>query len=254
MKILGNDVYIQRGENWTIDFEVKNDDGDPYMILKSIQNPYIAITVTAARYEQQGDFRKTYWLDLTDESFKKFISTEALYLGGFTIEEAIAYYGVDNGGKMVLDEGDDFDVMNYLFYTDPDSDGNRIYKYVSDYTVVNGVVTSETWSEYTFRIVKEFNTKSWMEQCYLYDIKLLAGETVKEHVATLLNMSLSGVNDWSDETTLMYINSISDDKVRLEMLRIYDSGIPLMPDYDTKSLILQPSTIYVSSNIQGGVR
>ena len=72
MKILGNEIYIQRGENWTIDFEVKNDDGDPYMILKSIQkNPYIAITVTAARYEQQGDFRKTYWLDLTDESFKK---------------------------------------------------------------------------------------------------------------------------------------------------------------------------------------
>ena len=52
MKILGDDVYIQRGENWSLDFDVTNEAVEPYMILKEWQNPYLVITVAAARYSQ----------------------------------------------------------------------------------------------------------------------------------------------------------------------------------------------------------
>lgn len=268
MKILGNDVYIQRGETWSLDFDVTNEKGDPYMLLKEWQNPYLAITVAAARYEQVGDFRITYWLDVAQRFVeqqngefvltptKTFISTEALSLVNFSVDEVIAYYGTDAGGKIVLDEDSDFDITNYLFFTDPYSDGNRIYKYVTSYTIDpdSGCITEETWEEYTFRIIKQFTTKDWVEQGYLFDIKLLAGESVKEHIAHILGLDASTANDWSYDTTQAHINDISDVKQREEMQILFDSGEPLMPTYDTKSLILQPTNLYVSANIQGGIR
>lgn len=385
MKILGNDVYIQRGETWSLDFDVTNAKGDPFMLFKGWQNPYLAITVTAARYAQKGDFRRTWWLDLkkryveqADGSFsqmpmKMFIGTEALPIESFSIADVIATYGQSNGGRIVLDKDSDFDVTNYLFFTDPNSDGNKVYKYVSDYTVgptyrlmfqewsddatyksgdlvlymstiycvtatttagekpvsddgtpnphfiamnvdifftvdapykrsntysagdvviynndiyvVNkrtrntptadadwiklnpmsyaqvesNIVSGETWEEYNFRVVKQFDTKEWTEQRFLFDIKVLAGQSVAENVYAVLeqegdDMSDAGdVNEWSDQQMQSYINRISDKATREELQAIYDSGMPLMPSYDTKALILEPTNLYVSSNIQGGL-
>jgi len=369
MKILGNDIYIQRGETWSLDFDVIGEDGEPYMIMKEWKNPYLAITVTSARYEQDGDFRKTYWLDLSKRfveqadgsmklvPIKKFISTEALYLKSFLIEEAIAYYGVktdttywtkisddinayeetmlyddtiqyyiddeviydgkvykcikDNiatsvtdttcwtkisddinayeetmlyddtiqyyiddkviykgkvykciknniatppvaGGKIVLDSNSDFDITNFLFFIDEGSDNKKVYKYVKSYTVNEaGKITKEVWEEYNFRIIKQFRTNDWIEQTYLFDIKVLSGESVKEHIANILGKDSSKANEWSDTETREYINQITDDVKRLEMQKLFESAIPIMPDYDIKSLILMPTNLYVSANIQG---
>ncbi len=384
MKILGNDVYIQRGETWSLDFDVTNAKGDPFMLFKAWQNPYLAITVTAARYAQKGDFRKTWWLDLkkryveqVDGSFvqvpmKMFIGTEALPITNFSIADVIDTYGQSNGGRIVIDKDSDFDVTNYLFFVDAKSDGNKVYKYVSDYTVgpvynlrfsewsddatyksgdlvlyvstlycvtatttagetpvsddgtpnphfvvmnvdifftvdapyesdhtysagdvvtyndniyvankqttnvpianadwiqlnsasyahVDNGVVSETWEEYNFRVVKQFDTKEWTEQGFLFDIKVLAGQSVAENVYATLeqegdDMSDAGdPNEWSDQQMQSYINQISDKATREELQAIYDSGMPLMPSYDTKALILEPTNLYVSSNIQGGL-
>ena len=264
MKILGNDIYIQRGETWSLDFDVIGEDGEPYMIMKEWKNPYLAITVTSARYEQDGDFRKTYWLDLSKRfveqadgfmklvPIKKFISTEALYLKSFLIEEAITYYGKDAGGKIVLDSNSDFDITNFLFFIDEGSDNKKVYKYVKSYTVNEaGKITKEVWEEYNFRIIKQFRTNDWIEQTYLFDIKVLSGESVKEHIANILGKDSSKANEWSDTETREYINQITDDVKRLEMQKLFESAIPLMPDYDTKSLILMPTNLYVGTNIQG---
>lgn len=384
MKILGNDVYIQRGETWSLDFDVRNAKGDPFMLFKAWQNPYLAITVTAARYAQKGDFRRTWWLDLkkryveqVDGSFvqvpmKMFIGTEALPITNFSIADVIATYGQSNGGRIVIDKNSDFDVTNYLFFVDAKSDGNKIYKFVSDYTVGpvynlrflewsddaryiagslvlymstlycaktnvdpgivpagddgtpswafvpmnvdivftvdtpyenshtysvgdvviynNGVyvankqtanaptanadwirlnsgyyvqvddgVVGETWEEYNFRVIKQFDTKEWTEQGFLFDIKVLAGQSVAENVYATLeqegdDMSDAGdPNEWSDQQMQSYINQISDKATREKLQAIYDSGMPLMPSYDTKALILEPTNLYVSSNIQGGL-
>lgn len=384
MKILGNDVYIQRGETWSLDFDVTNAKGDPFMLFKAWQNPYLAITVTAARYAQKGDFRKTWWLDLkkryveqVDGSFlqvpmKMFIGTEALPITNFSIADVITTYGQSNGGRIVIDKDSDFDITNYLFFVDAKSDGNKVYKYVSDYTVgpvynllfsewsddatytsgdlvlyvstlycvtatttagetpvsddgtpnahfvamnvdifftvdapyesghtynagdvvtyndgvyvankqttnaptanadwiqlnstsyvqVDNGVVSETWEEYNFRVVKQFDTKEWTEQGFLFDIKVLAGQSVAENVYATLeqegdDMSDAGdPNEWSDQQMQSYINQISDKATREELQAIYDSGMPLMPSYDTKALILEPTNLYVSSNIQGGL-
>lgn len=270
MKIIGDDIYIQRGETWSLDFDVNNDKGDPYMLFLHLENPYIAITVAAARYEQRGDLRTTYWLDMNkllvqqqDGSFvsearKRFISTEALYADSFDTDadDLIATYGIANGGMMVVDATSDYDVTNYLFYIDANNDGERVYKYIKSYTLSGTRATSLVWETYDFRIVKYFTTKTWMEQGYLFDIKLLAGESVKEHIARLIDPSadLTSVNDWSDTYTQQQINLITDEKARAEMQDLFDDGVPLMPDYDIKSLILEPTNLYVSANIQGGVK
>jgi hypothetical protein len=259
--MVGNEIYLQRGETFSLDFAVRNAKGDPFMIFQKWTNPYLAITVSAALYEQEGDYRETYWLDLNNryveradgsvvlEPIKKFIATEALYLSVFNADEAIRNYGIANGGKMTTDSTSDFYIGNYLFFVDENDDGNRVYKYYNGEDD-NG---DDIWVDYDFRVIKAFDTKSWMEQSYLYDIKLLAGESVREHLAVITGTTEPD-DGWSDAEIKEIIDNITDDDVRAEMLEYYESGMPLMLTYDTKALILEPTRIYVSVNIQGGVK
>jgi hypothetical protein len=254
-----------------------NDKGHPFVILKNWQNPYLAITVTAALYEQEGDFRETYWLDLSkryveqaDGSIelaetKKFISAEVLWLSnGFYVTDALGNYGTQANGKIVLDSNSDFDITNFLFYTDPDSDGNYQYKYVKSYTLDEdgNIALDEAgseiveWEDYDFRVIKYFTTKNWMEQGYFFDIKVLAGESVQEHLIGILDVQQTEYKEeaWTNEDWQTYIDAITDEELRVMMQQYYDDGAPLMPTYDTKSLLLEPTPIYVSANIQGGVK
>lgn len=394
MKILGDDVYIQRGENWSLDFDITNEAGEPFMMLKEWQNPYLVITVTAARYAQEGDYRHSWWLDLTQryvedaegklvlEPVKRFTGTEALFLDAddFSITEVLAAYGPDakpTPGRIVVDKSSDFDVTNFLFYIDPNKDGNRTYKYCKSYTIIpetfvnckipvtinanaatgEGIVTpgfyitaagsaghvyyyndahptgaqvvdcgnytiyndsehyivvtrrdsatlftygtgvlyvdsdyrlqlstlateppsmtvnlqinpslytnnieeehteDEDWEEYSLRVIKAFDTKEWVEQGYLYDIKVLAGELVEESVHDyLINEGKDVPNlPWGDEELQEQIERIDNAEMRVYYQGIYDTGMPLMPTYDTKLLVLMPTNLYVSANIQKGI-
>jgi hypothetical protein len=271
--MIGNEVHIQRGETFSLDFAVRNPKGHPFVVLNRWSNPYLAITVTAALYEQQGDFRETYWLDLANryveqadgsmalEPLKTFTSAEALFLPNrFSLGDVMGYYSQQNHGNLVLDKTSDFDVTKFLFYTDPKHDGNYVYKYIKDYKLgTNNAINEELvdWVEYDFRVIKQFNTKSWMEQGYLYDIKVLAGESVQEHLANILMTqrdSHKPVDEWTTEDWETYIALVQDEAEREEIRQLYDDGIPLMSSYDTKSLLLEPTPIYVSVNIQGGVK
>lgn len=268
MKRIGTDIYIQRGETWSLDVDITNERGDPYMVFSKWRNPYLAITVSAARYAQKGDFRHTYWLDLNERyeeqedgsvllvPMKKFVETRALMLDEFTIDEAITTYGLGVGGKMVIDKNSDFDVTNYLFFCDPKRDGNLVYKYVKGYqTNTFGAVISENWEEYNFRMIKSFNTLDWIEQKYLFDIKILSGESVEEGIEnTLLSEETEfEPRPWDSDKLLYYANAIKNETTRDIILRSIEEGIPLMPNYDTKALILPPTNLFVSANIQGGV-
>lgn len=266
MRMVGNEVHIQRGETWSLDFEITNKKGHPYMLLKNWQNPYLVITIAAALYEQKGDYRESYWLDLnqrfvekTDgsvelEETKKFISTEALFIENFDIDKILEVYGTEVGGKIVADPDSDFDVTNYLFFTDPNLDGNYVYRYVDTYEINEGKYTAE-WKDYNFRIIKTFDTKSWMEQGYLFDAKILAGESLVDMIKAQLTIEEVDYSEevWSDVETQTYINMIDDAVIKAEAQELFDENIPLRSTYDTKLLIIEPTRLYVSVNIQGGV-
>lgn len=261
MRMVGNEIYIQRGETFSLDFEVVTKKGHPYMLLKNWRNPYLVITVSAALYEQAGDYRESSWLDLNErwvekddgsivlEPTKKFVSTEPLFVDDFDMIKIISTYS-----KIVLDKESDFDITNYLFYTDNNLDGNYVYMYVSDYSIINGKYTA-VWKDYSFRIVKTFDTKSWMEQGYLYDAKILTGESLREMISSQLEKEdiTTSAEAWSDSLTQSYIDMIDDEEIKAEAQRLFDEGIPLRSTYDTKLLIIEPSRLYVSVNIQGGV-
>ena len=270
MRMIGNEVHIQRGETWSLDFSVRNKDGHPYPILKNWDTPYIAITVTAALYEQEGDYRETHWLDLSNRyiqradgtyvltPLKRFTSTEVLYLPDeFSTNEVMSYYGQDNGGKLVIDKDNDFDITNFLFFRDPQKNGNYEYKYIKSYTTnSSGDIIDEEWESYNLRVVDSFITRDWMEQGYLFDVKLLAGMSLQEYLMGILlgQGVMTKTGDWNNEDWDVYISQIIDPALREKVERLYDEGAPLLPTFDTKSVILEPTPLFVSVNLQGGVK
>ena len=268
MKMIGNEVYIQRGETWALDFAVKDKNGHPFTIPNNWQNPYIAITVTAARYEQKGDFRRTYWLDLTDrwveqedgslalESVKTFTNAEPIYTTTFDISDILSKYGPENDGIIVADPTSDNDITNFLFYKWSVGDAANVYKYVEKYVENSDGTYSAVWKNYDFRVIKQFITKDWTEQSYLYDIKILAGESLEEHIAAILDGQQTPRDPlpWRDVQIPLYIDAIEDVDKKKEVIDIYMSGAPLLPDYEVKNIILPPTKLYTSTNIQGGVR
>lgn len=274
MKRIGDDVYIQRGENFTLDFQVADELGSPFIVLKAWSNPYLAITVTAARYEQEGDMRQTFWLDLdhyyvenengqlTLQPMKRFYSSKPLYLPRtFSTTDVARYYGsfVDTS-----DSTKDNYVSNYLFYIDKNADGNREYRYFNGLDRSN----NEIWVKYDFRVITSFDTKDWYEQRYLYDMKVLEGQSVNEYLLAVLNSegqevyvnteitpqeSITNPNGWSDETVRINIERVLDEEIKETITKLVDQNVPLMMSYETKALLLPPSNLYVSANIQGGV-
>lgn len=322
MKTLGDEVFIQRGEDWSLDIDVRNDFGDPYMIFKKWRNPYMVITVTAARYAQKGDYRHTWWLDLSKRMVqtpegnlelvpqKTFIATQALYVNMFTITDIETFYGstIDT----VNADADNY-VGNYLFFRTPDNTTEREYRFLAD-RIYRGVLEyktdeegnflqplepildesgvqvtkdisygemteellekyqtagialpelAEIWEEYNFRVVKGFDTKEWVEQTYLYDVKILSGESVEEHVDSILLLQGFAVppmepplapQEYLDELPLQYkLDMIEDDDTRLSLQDLVDSDIPLMPNYETKVIVMLPKKLNVSANIQEGL-
>ena len=197
------------------------------------------------------------------KKIKRFINTEALYLptSEFSVAEVLSQYGVKNGGQIVLDPDSDFDITNYLFFIVDESD-NRTYKYVESYKCLYDDTDNDgyndyeevKWEEYNCRVVKHFDTRKWSEQQYYYDMKILTGVTVEEYIKGLLSTLNITTPDlpWSDTATDAYIELVSDEEQRAYIRKIYESGAPLMPEYDSKSLILSPTKIFVGVNLQGG--
>lgn len=269
MKLLKDEVHVQRGEAFTLDFQVTNRKGDPFMLFSKWANPFLVITVASALYKQEGDYRKSYWLDLKDrfieqadgtfivKPIKKFISTEALYLYNFSVNQILATYIRAGADRMVLDKTSDFDITNFLFYVDVNNDGNRVYKYLEDYAIeeVDGNITvlSETWVEYSFRIVKQFDTRDWIEQKYMLDIKVVTGQSIGERITEILtDEDIDCVTlPWGEEQTQMYINEITNENYRTEMQTMFIDNVPLYK-YTNVNTILPPTPLYVGVNLQGG--
>ena len=89
----------------------------------------------------------------------------------------------------------------------------------------------------------------------MYDIKVLSGELVEESVRDYLINEGKEVSDlpWSDEELQAQIERIDNTEMRAYYQEIFDTGAPLMPTYDTKLLVLKPTNLYVSANIQKGI-
>lgn len=147
MKLINNEIYIQRGESFTIDRTIVNRDGSPYIISSELKNPYFLITVSTNKREQLDREVYNYWLDLS--KFPRFEHTQIQQL--------------ELSGDTEWPEPDD-SFLNAV-YTDKHKEQ---YKYYSD----------GEWKDYRCRIIKLFNTNDtmkWVSQEYVYSISLVSG-------------------------------------------------------------------------------
>lgn len=254
MRYVGRDIYIQRGETFTLDFEVVNAKGDPLMLFKKWPNPYLVITVSNSLYEQEGDMCKVYWLDLSkiyvqdaqgnleEKPFKSFIVTEPLYLPNFNVPDALHLYE----SKIVTDVNSEFDICNFLFTNE--QDGIKKYKYVKSYTGTAGAITDEVWEDYKFRILKCFDTNDWTEQTYICDMKIVCGDTLKDYVANCLKRE---GKEFSGTVSQSEIDKIEDAESKVAAQSVFDSGAPLT---STRYTVCPIDTlkIIVGANARGG--
>lgn len=149
MRLKNYDIYCYQGETFSLDFSIINEDGGPYVVSNKMLNAKLLLTISSTRYSQKDDVVERYWLDLTN--LPKFYNTTAVKLetfdklpDGWTADEAIYYVEDEFGNK------------TYKYY---DNEGN--------------------WKDYDFRITFGFTseqTNNWIEQRYLYSIKLVDGE------------------------------------------------------------------------------
>lgn len=263
MRIIGDNIIIQRGEDFTIDFEVKSLEGHPLMLLKQLTNPFLVITVTNNRYENVNVYKQSWWLDIDNCRFiqkdgtvinaklKRFTSTEPLSITIFDAQEVVSTYV--STGRLVLDKSSDFDITNFLFYT-TDEEGNNTYKYIKDYTVADGSIATQKWEEYSgFRVIKSFYTSDWIEQSYWIDMKVLSGETLDESLyAYMKEESYEDIPElpWTEEIFLAQLERVVDVTIKEKYTKLYESNAPLVEPYDSEQVILYPKKISISSNIQ----
>lgn len=214
MQLKGNEMTVTRGETFTIDRTIVNRDGSPFVISSEWNNPYILITVSSSSYNQENRYVLNAWLSLKD--VPAFHNT--------TILEAKTE--------------DDIDFGALYFY-------NGKYVYLSKVVDGNKVI-----EEYSLRIIYPFTheiTKEWVEQSYLYSIRLVTGTSIEQYVdAVYIGISGAIYNNLTHEEKIQYI--LNMDATKLEGINLER---PLV-SFDTAIDILPSTKLSVLSDLNGG--
>lgn len=262
MKTFNNELTIRRGETFTIDKTIQNKDGSPYIISSKLKNPYFLITVSTTRYQQENRYLSNYWLDLSD--YPRFLSTQAFDLLSLTSEANGETPMYPNGfsditarSSSVSTVGDYLvygyigDKLIFLDYTDcvfyvEDEDGNRIYKYWNDSVSESGGRIG--WQDYDCKIVKTFlqeDTSQWVEQSYVYSIRLVSGQSMNEYLTKLCKdneIECAELVNQEMYDKLISAGHIFNDNFVLDRMLV---------NFDTVMPILVPTKMSILSSING---
>lgn len=224
MRVYNNEISVHRNETFTFDKLIVARDDAPYVVSSSWDNPYILLTISSARYEQENRYLANWWLSL--DSLPRFETTKPYLLTNFT-------NGLPTG----------HDAYTAVYYT-VDTDGNKTYKRYDP--------ISFSFVPYELRIVKAFTqleTKNWVEQNYVYSLHLVAGVSVLEYLTAQYAEQIEGDVPTDVQTlydALYALNTINDELDTIDLTR------PLL-NYSSVQVILAPTKLTVYSNIKGGM-
>lgn len=184
MKTFNNELVIHRGETFSMDKVVQNKDGSPYIVSNKLQNPYVLVSVSTTRYDQNKRYLLNQWLPLSDKV--RFSITEPIDLLSFKTEAngtVSKYTSFDDVKRELVSDNENCIVSGYI--------GDRFVYYDYDDCVLylqdeRGVRDYKYWNleqerllKYEFRITCPFTqemTSKWIEQSYVYSITLMSGE------------------------------------------------------------------------------
>ena len=233
MKSYSNELTVRRNEAFTIDRLLRNKDGSPYIISSKLQNPYFLITVTSTNYSVSNRYIKNYWLDLSD--FPRFLVT--------------------------VPERRDVDWNNFSSQIETD----RIYYRNGKYRYYSGRssdVDPYGWIDYDCRLVKSFlpaDTSKWVDQSYLYSIRLVSGVKTDVLLLSLWDMYVKDnvPSKWKDESGKLTEEGITNvynvllDK-NSDCVKDIILGYPIQ-NIDFFVDILGPTKLTVLSDLIGGI-
>lgn len=178
MNTLGNDVYVTRGESWTYDATIVNNDGSPYIVSNQYPNPYYLFKLSSDLYKINNRYYEEIWCPI--DANATFYCSEPLQLTEFPVAfttsdlSEAAQNDIENSqGKLTL--------ANYAVYYVVDTDGNNVYKrWIID---TEDKANGGRWEDYSCNFRLAFmsrDTVNWTAQTYTYKLDVVSGEKINE--------------------------------------------------------------------------
>ena len=229
MILKGNEMTVFRGETFTMDRTVRNRDGSPFIVSDKYNNPYVLITVASSTLGRHDVYKANWWLSLED-----------LPTFGYTRPWEIAAFSTEITDVLGHGPGE------YLYCVNGDK--GYEYKYFTEDKNGNAV-----WQKYEFRIIHHFLhdiTKDWVEGTYLYSIRLVAGQSMLEHLRALYEDVLD--KEAPDNYTVDDLYS-SIEKENAELVKNLIPSRPIA-NFDVVQDILSPTKLTVLPDLNGGLR
>ena len=183
MRTKAGDIYCERGETFTIGFDVRGNDGAPYVLSSKLEGDgfkaYLLLTVASSSNVTDTE-RKVYnfWGDTSN--IDKFYTTKPLMrddVGAVGASASDAWTAINN--KLITDDekAKGITPANYAIYYKQDNDGTRTYRRITG-TDAN----TAKWADYKFLYYKHFSkaiTEQWVESQYEYALKVVSGTVIE---------------------------------------------------------------------------
>lgn len=212
MKIIGNKIIITRGEQFSLQFDIRDREGAPYVPLVDPDDSesYVEITVASALYPQAERYKRRYWIN--QDNTIKFQSKDIVIKP--SQNPSSAYQNV---------------------YYEVNEDGSREYFYW------NGT----SYVDYDFVIYNDFpstDTQDWLEQRYLYEIKYIVGHNTHDYLVNLWQTCYP--NQTPPETNMELYWEIL--KKQPQLLRNFNLEAPIC-NFSRQDILQRPNLIIVQA-------
>ncbi len=197
MKIRGNRIEIVRGETFTLDKLVVNQDGSPYIVSSKLSNPKVRIVVSDSLYDDKNKKEYLLPIDLVfDETVPVDLKSILQSEGGDPQWESfpeglkVDGDGVFISGYMESRGSVGFHPNDTVFYIE-DSNGNKIYKYWKQ----NEGDKGGKWIDYEFPITCLFtssDTKNFLSKYYRWSAKIIESKNDYNNCPVIINLCSDG--------------------------------------------------------------
>lgn len=234
MNVNGNEITVHRGETFTIDRYIVNRDGSPFVVSSKYDNPYILLSVSSTRYSQADRYVLNVWMSLDafgpDQIvFPRFVNTTIIEKP----DEATFERDAKADGK--------FEAVYYVASTGK-------YRYYAGQDA-NG----DIFKDYEFRLTYPFTndiTSQWIEQSYLYSIRLVSGTLTDDYVSSIYDLLFKDSDEYNNNLNieLKYEAICSKDETYKEI----NLGRKLI-SFGAVQEIVVPTKLTVLSELNGGI-
>lgn len=215
-----HNIVITRGESFSVDKRIVNEDGSPYIVSNAMKNPHLLLTISSSKYNQKGRQIFRVWFPIK----ATFYSTNAIKLNSF---------GESPSYQIDIPEGvnqEDYAV----YYTE--RDGVKTYKrYIHS-----------SYVDYDLRLIYTFTslfTNNLIEQDYEYSIDLVDGDAMNDKIRDLYVEYCKG--------SVTKIEDMYNELKNLDLANDLDLDKPLA-NITFSMPILTPKALIINNNVSGG--